>query len=63
MGKLFTRLTSFRGRWNAAKHRADRIAMAIARDQMVAWALHPDSRRRNQALRGWSDMLRAMVPA
>jgi predicted NodU family carbamoyl transferase len=50
-------------RWAKARRQADRIALAIADDQLVAWALHPDGRRRNQALRGWADMLRSMAPA
>ena len=63
MSKLFKRMTNFRGRWAAAKHRADRIAVAIAEDQLLAWAVRSDGRRRNQALRGWSDMLRSMASA
>ena len=63
MSRLFTRMLGFRGRWTAAKRRADRITLAIAEDQLLAWALRDDGRRRNQALRGWGDMLRSMVPA
>lgn len=63
MSKLFKQMLGFRGRWAAARHRADRVALAIAEDQLLAWALRPDGRRRNQALRGWGDMLRSMVPA
>lgn len=62
MSKLFKRMTGFRGRWAAAKHRADRITVAIAEDQLLAWALRPDSRRRTQAIRGWGERYRLMVP-
>ena len=63
MSTLFKKMLSFRGRWNTARRHANRIAIRIAEDQVLAWAMHPDSRRRSQALRGWSDMLRSMVPA
>ncbi len=63
MSGLFSKMLGFRGRWAKAKRQADRIAQAIAEDQLVAWALHPDGRRRNQAVRGWADMLRSMAPA
>lgn len=63
MSKLFKRMTSFRGRWAAARQRADRIAIAIAEDQIIAWSLRPRSRQRNRTLCDWGDILRSMVPA
>lgn len=63
MSKLFKRITSFRGRWAAAKQRADRIAIAIAEDQALAWMLRPDSRHRSQAIKGWGALYRSMVAA
>lgn len=63
MTRLFTRMLGFRGRWMAAKRRADRITLAIAEDQALAWMLHPDSRRRTLAIRGWGALYRSMVTA
>lgn len=63
MSQLFKRMMSFRGRWNTVRRQATRIQLRIAEDQLLAWAMHPDSRRRTQAMRGWGDMLRSMVPA
>lgn len=63
MSKLFKRMTGFRGRWAAAKHRADRITLTIAEDQALAWMLRPGSRRRTQAIKGWGALYRSMVPA
>jgi len=58
--RLFARMTGFASRWSRARVKASRIAWVIAADQLEAWSLHPDSRRRSQAVTGWADMLREL---
>jgi len=52
---IYQRLTGFAGRWAAAAHRADRVGLAIARDQLEAWAIREDSRQRRRALLGYRE--------